>query len=376
MCAAAFLAVAFAGWGMSRLTVGASMVSYLYEDDPTYVAAIAVDRALGGSFPYEVLIRAHPDDDLLDPEDLAAIDAIEAYLDAIPFTGTPFSGVDFVKEARRVVLGHPPGRLEAPATRAEAAQLLLLLEGEGDIGRFLSDDHRHARIEVPIEAGAYEKVTQQGARIEADLQRLAGGRFDVEVTGLSRLMGAMEEYLVDSQIRSFGLAFLLVIGFIALFFRSLRAGLLSAIPNLLPLALTVGLMGWTGIRLDLTTVLLAPLLLGIVVDDTVHLMERVLGAVALGATVEESFREAVVDVGHALLITSLILAAGFMMPLLGSFRPNRAFGLLSMLSIALALVADLMVFPAVAACCPTWVVGGAANWSRRNGAGYAPGDAP
>ncbi len=360
--ALSLLAVVISGFGMARLTVGASMVSYFYEDDPVFVESLVIDEALGGSYPYEILVRAkEPDDDLLDPEDLATIEEIAQYMSTVPATGQPYSGVDFLKEARRVLLGEPPSKLALPASRQEAAQILLLIEGDGDMGRFLSDDHRTARIEAPIEGGAYEEVNKHRLEIERRITEIAGGRFDAEVTGLSRLMGAVEEYLLDSQIRSFALAFVLVLGFIAAFFRSVRAGLLSAIPNLLPLVLTVGVMGWTGVRLDMTTVLLAPLLLGIVVDDTVHVMDRVLGARSQGATVEDAFRESVVEVGHAVIMTSVILAFGFLTPAFGSFKPNLAFSLLSVLAISLAVLADLIVFPAVSSLWPGMVPGGPAR---------------
>lgn len=358
VAAVSLVGVVFAGFGMARITVGASMVTYFYDDDPVYVESLVVDEALGGSYPYEILVSAlGPDDDLLDPEDLAGIDEISAYMATVPATGQPYSGVDFLKEARRVLLGDPPSKLGLPASRQEAAQILLLLEGDGDIGRFLSDDHRQARIEAPIEGGAYEEVNKKRLEIERRIQEIGAGRFKAEVTGLSRLMGAVEEYLIDSQIRSFALAFVLVLGFIAAFFRSFRAGLLSAIPNLLPLILTVGVMGWIGVRLDLTTVLLAPLLLGIVVDDTVHVMERVISARRQGASVEDAFRGSVIEVGHAVIMTSVILAFGFLTPAFGSFKPNLAFALLSVLALSLAVLADLIVFPAVSSLWPGLVPG-------------------
>jgi predicted RND superfamily exporter protein len=170
-------------------------------------------------------------------------------------------------------------------------------------------------------------------------------------------MGQMEHYLVVSQRRAFGVAFLLVMGFIALLFRSARAGLLSAVPNLLPLLVTLGVMGWTGIRLDATTVMIAPLLLGIVVDDTVHVLERVLRGRREGRSVPAAFEASVGEVGHAVVLTTVILACGFLTPLLGSFKPNFFFAVLAALALVLALVADLVVFPAVASLAP-WLVAG------------------
>ena len=351
--AAAALAVAVGG--ASRLRTGSSLLSYVYEDDPMYVDTVAVDRAFGGAFPLEVYVEARGEADLLEPDTLRRIDSIAAELSALPASGEAFSGIDFLREARRVLLGDPPGRLALPATREEAAQILLLLEGRGDVGRYLADDHRSARVEVAVAGTAYEEMVAATPETERRLAELSGERMDATITGLARLMGGMEEYLLESQIRSFSLAFLLVGLLIALLFGSARVGLLAAVPNLLPLALMVGVMGFTGVKLDATNSMIAPLLLGIVVDDTVHVLERVTVARRRGCRVAEAFLVAVEEVGTAVLLTTVVLCAGFLTPILGSFRPNFYFAVLSVLALVLALLADLLVLPALGCLAPRLV---------------------
>ncbi len=352
--AGAVVAVGLAIAGIARLEVGSSMVSYFWDDDPVFVDGRAIDAHFGGALPGEVLVQAI-DGDLLEPEALEAMEACAAYMEAQEATGAALSPADLLREARRVLRGDPPGTSELPSTRAEAAQVLMLVEGDAEVDRFLTVDRTAARIEVPLEMARYEVLVDRLEELEAGLEQAAGGRVEARVTGLARLMGAMEKYLVDSQIRTFSLAFVLVLGCIAVFFRSWRAGLLSAVPNLFPLVLVLGLMGWTGIKLDLTTIMVAPLLLGLVVDDTVHVLERVLDARSEGATVPDAFGASVQEVGHAVLITSVILTAGFLCPVLGSFKPNFFFGVLTCTAIVLALVGDLLVFPAVGTLLPRLV---------------------
>ena len=353
--AAALVGLALAG--LPRLTVGASMTSYFWDDDPIYQQGLEIDRAFGGSLPAELLVEAIGDSTLLEPEALAKIDEVARYIATVDATGTPISAVDFLQEARRVLRSQPHGTKELPATRAEAAQILLMMEGDAEVERYLTFDRRSARVSVPVELGRYEEIVDRLPEIEAELDRIGGDVVNARVTGLARLMGGMEEYLVDSQITTFALAFVLVLGCIAVMFRSWRAGLLSAVPNLFPLVLVLGLMGWTGISLDLTTIMIAPLLLGLVVDDTVHVLERVLHARQEGASVDEAFVTSVSEVGHAVAITSAVLAAGFLCPALGSFRPNFYFAILSSLAIVLALLGDLIVFPAVGSLLPKLVKG-------------------
>jgi uncharacterized protein len=344
--------VAVAGIGLLRLDVGTEMSSYLWPTDPVFQDALVIDAGLGGSLPAEVLIEAPDGRDLLDPAALERIRQVGDYLEGDPTTGTSISSVDFLAEARRVLLGLPPEGLQLPASRAEAAQLLLLTEGTEEIGRFLSFDYTTARVEVPVRMGSYQGLVDRLPEVMEDLDAIADGVVTARVTGLVRLLGGMEVYLLATQVRSFGLAFILVLGCITLFFRSWRAGLLSAIPNLFPLVCVLGLMGLLDIRLSMTTVMVAPLLLGLVVDDTVHMLERVLHARGEGQPVDQAFRTAVQEVGHAVLITSVILACGLVVPALGSFRPNFHFATLSAVAVVLALLGDLLLFPAIGSLLP------------------------
>ena len=353
---AAVLLAGLACAGIPRITTGTSMTSYFYDDDPVYLESLALDRLVGGTLPLQVLVRPGEGvKDLLEPAAMRRMEALAAYVETLPATGRAISGLDFLKEARRVIMDDPPDRLVLPASRQEAAQILLLMEGEGDRVRYLSEDNLHARIEVPVAAGGYEALVAGVTEMERRLEEIAGSEVKASVTGLARLLAGMETYLFESQARSFSLAFVLVLGFIALLFSSVRVGLLSAIPNLLPLVLVLGVMGWTGVRLDATTVMIGPILLGIVVDDTVHMLERVLAARRAGETVPEAFTQAASRVGPAVVMTTVILAAGFLVPIMGSFRPNLYFALLCSLGLVLALVADLVVFPAVATLLP-WLV--------------------
>ncbi len=344
--------VALAAVGIGRLGVGTRLLSYFFTDDPVYRDALAADQALGGAHPLQVLVEARGEGDLLEPPAMERVEAIARLLDSKPATGQPLSGLDFVTEARRVFRGDPPGVLARPGSAAEAAQLLLMLESGDDRIRYLSLDNRRARVEVPVAASSYEELVAELPLLEEELAGIAGDVISARVTGLALLMGRMEAYLLASQLRSFALAFALVIGVIALAFRSVRIGLLSTIPNLLPLALVLGAMGWLGIQLDATTAMVAPILLGIAVDDTVHLLQGVQVERRAGGDVPQAFTAAAGRVGRALVLTTVVLVLGFLTPLLGSFKPNLHFALLSALALVLALLADLVVFPAVATLIP------------------------
>jgi predicted RND superfamily exporter protein len=157
----------------------------------------------------------------------------------------------------------------------------------------------------------------------------------------------MSRTLVHTQTRTFGLATVLVLGSIALALRSWQLGCIAALPNMLPPLLLFGLMGWCGIALSTATAMIASVVLGLIVDDTIHLLhrysrERAAGQAPLPA-VERSLR----STGRALLTTTLILTLGFWVGVLGSFLPTVHFSFLTGLTMILALVVELLMTPAV-----------------------------
>jgi hypothetical protein len=146
--------------------------------------------------------------------------------------------------------------------------------------------------------------------------------------------------------RSFLAAFFVVTALLVLLMRSLRLGLFSMIPNLLPIVFGIAFMGLAGIPLDPGTVMIGAIALGIVVDDTVHFMVRLRRHLAAGDDVTVAIRGGIAEVGRPIIITSMVLVTAFLMLMLASFTPNIHFGLVAAVVILVALLADLVLLPA------------------------------
>jgi hypothetical protein len=152
---------------------------------------------------------------------------------------------------------------------------------------------------------------------------------------------------VQSQIKSFTLAYVLIIGILFLAFWSIKYGGLSILPNLLPVTLIMGIMGWSGIALNNTTVMVASVALGIAVDDTVHYITRFRKERrSKKLTVQDALRKTTVSLGCAIIFTSMINMTGFLILLVLAFQPTREFGLLISCAMFLALIGDLIILPA------------------------------
>jgi len=158
----------------------------------------------------------------------------------------------------------------------------------------------------------------------------------------------MSKYLLESQIKGFSLAFLAVIGVLFIAFWSAKYGGLSIIANLLPIIFIIGIMGWSGITLNTGTVMVASVALGIAVDDTIHFISRFRKELKSNKSpVQNALRVTTVSVGRAILFTSVINIAGFLILLISGFQPTREFGMLIAMTLFFALIGDILVLPSV-----------------------------
>jgi predicted RND superfamily exporter protein len=158
-------------------------------------------------------------------------------------------------------------------------------------------------------------------------------------------MSEMEHYLLNSQIRSFVVAFFVISIMMFGLLRSVRLALFSMIPNLIPIALGLAFMVWVDIALDPGTVMIGCMAMGMVVDDTVHFMVR-LRRNLQSTELQEAIALSMAQTGRPIILTSLILAAGFLTLIVSRFTPNMAFGLVSAVVVVLAMAADLILLPA------------------------------
>ena len=157
----------------------------------------------------------------------------------------------------------------------------------------------------------------------------------------------MVDYIVDSQINGFAFAFAAVFAVIACALRSARLALLVLPSNVLPLLAVLGVMGAAGIRLDVATATIASVVLGLVVDDTVHFVHRLREELGRTADPEEALRATARTAGRAMLVTAIVMTLGFAVFGLAQIKSVAAFGLLIALAMGSSVVTDLLVLPAI-----------------------------
>lgn len=337
---------AMACLGLSRLAVGSNPINYLMEGDPVREDFEVVDERLGGSTSAEFLVRA-PDGGLLEPDLLQRLEGLQRWISGMPGIGPTLSIVDALKVMNRAMHGGDPSKTSLPRTRAQAAQQALFLEGRDDFDAFVQDEYSIGRISARVKLSDADEAISHMEEVEDRLAReFRGLPLELEPTGLIQLMAKVDQYVLWSQIRSFVIAFLAITPVMMLLLRSLRLGLFAMIPNLSPLLIGLGFMGYATIALDPGTAMIASVALGLVVDDSVHFLHRVREHSREGTSLEAAIRASMESTGRPIVVTSLVLAAGYGVLGLGSFAPNVYFGIVTALVVLVALVAALVVLPA------------------------------
>jgi predicted RND superfamily exporter protein len=308
-----------------------------------------VEENLRRAFTLELAVEIPAGRRVEEPEILGRVADLSARLAAVDGLGEPRSLLDPLSRLNRLIHDDDP-EFEHPAGREEVnAELLLLLtmQDPAALDRWLSLDHRSLRVAITAEAAS----SSDGAGVLEEVERIVSSLgpegWKVEITGPLRVHLDMVNEVQTTQLRSFVTALIAVLALVCVFLRSLPWALAAMVPTLLPVVTTLGAMGYWGIRLDMGTAMVAAVVLGIAVDDTVHLLVQIRRHRAAGEGADRAVEAAVAHVGRAVVTTSIALALGFFVLTLSSWESVASFGVLSGLAILGAMVSDLVVLPAL-----------------------------
>jgi uncharacterized protein len=362
--------------GILRLRVDTNHINFFGARHPLAQSARVIDGQLSGIYSFQIMLEGPPES-LATPESLRRMAQLEQELRAFDGVKKTRSAADYVRRVNRELHDGDPAADAVPADPAAVAQELLVLtlsgDGRRELGRVLTADYSRAQIDVKLRSMSSDVVLQLIDRADARAKAIFSGTgITPTTTGAGRLFSTLDHYLVESQISSFGTAFFTVFAVIFVVFRSARFGFLTIAPNLLPVLAVLGIMGFMGISMNIATVMVASVALGIVDDDTIHFINRYRREVAAGATTEEAIETATVHEGRASLTTAVINSLGFGVLLLSEYRPNAWFGGLLGLTMAVAFLAEVFILPATITLMPGWF--GADALRRRKPGHRSPGE--
>ena len=314
-----------------------------------------IDAVLGGSVSFEVVLERPAGRDGRDPETLKRLAALGEDLETRPrdgyVSGQSVSLADIVKEVHRALHDDRPESHVVPDDREAVAQALLLFESAGsdDLEDVVSSDYQTLRMAVRMpwrDSVHYRKFFELA---EQDMHAALGEFGEPALTGVFAILVRSIAAVVSSMASSYVFSFLGIGAMMILLLGSARWGLLAMIPNVFPILLTLGVMGYFGLPLDSFTLMIGAIALGVCDDDTIHAMHHVRTLHRQGVPLEKAVVATLSTTGRAMLVTSVILSVGFLGFTLSSMGNLVNFGWLVTLTIMTAFVSEVLLGPALLA---------------------------
>ncbi len=346
-------------YGTSSVKIDSNLVELTKQDSPIRITYELVDKQMMGGQTLEFMLKMNQRDAFKNAEVLQVLDSFSRHLqEKYPeFVVKTFSLADFVKDTHKVMQGGREEFEHIPDDSILTAQLLYLFDNANaeDRREIVNDNYSSSHLTVQLKnKGSYE-YTQFFAQVQADLQQYFAvlkphyPDMEVSVTGSLALMMELVDHISWAQLKSFAFALLIITVLMMFSLGSVQAGLISMVPNLLPAFFTFGVMGLLNIPLDTDTLIIAPLIIGIAVDDTIHFIAHYRDAWFESGDVNQALHSTLKEVGQAVTFTTLILGIGFSMLAFSDYMGLAKTGIFGSLSIVVALTSDLLLLPALIA---------------------------
>ncbi len=345
--------VVLAAIGLSRLTFSHNILSWLPEEMPVRTATEVTDANLKGSVTLELVLDTGRENGLYDPLVLKKMEQLAAELEenkdkSMP-VGKVMSVADIIKEIHQALNENRPDFYVVPDDAKLIPQEFLLFENSGsdDLEDVVDSRFQLARITIKMpwqDAMHYVPIISQ---VETRAKEIFGDQVQITTTGIMALFGRIIYAAIHSAAISYLIAFAVITVMMIFLIGSVRLGILCMIPNLAPIAATLGLMGWIGLPMDMFTMLIGSIAIGIAVDDTVHFVYNYRRYFNEYGSNEAAIHHSFHTVGRAMFTTTVVLSLGFFIFMFASMSNLFYFGLLTGIALLLALAADFLLAPAL-----------------------------
>jgi predicted RND superfamily exporter protein len=333
--------------GMWRIKIDIDYFHFFKPNSETSIGIAEINRRLSGAVTFDIIIEGRQPGVLEDSNTLQRIAELQTFAEQQKDANgqgidRSLSVVDFIKHLNRAFHDNDPRHYAIPPDENLIQELL---SDRDQLRGFLSPDGRTARILVrsnlfgsQMMATAIREIEKRGSELLPDSRVFATGTFV--------LLNRTSDQIADEQVQSVSIALVTIYLMLSILFRSPRIGMTALVPNLIPVLFFFGFMGWYGIALNLTTSLVASVVLGLAVDNSVQFIVRFRRVQYETSSLREAIIESMRLSGRPIIYANVALAAAFAVFSLSSFEPIGSFGLLSAVTIIGCLIEDLVLLPA------------------------------
>jgi len=333
-------------WVSLSLEVNSDPFKYFAPNVPVRAANEYIESAVGGARGIEVIVDAGREDGVKDPGFLRKVDQLQQWIESQPQVTRAISVIDALKATHRALNGDKPEFYRIPDDKATVAQELFLYTLNLPQGMDLNDRvtirNDALRVSVLWKIPTSREVIKMADDIVARAKQLG---LDADVTGKYYVFDSMNRYVAITFLWSFATASFTIALIMLIMFRSIKLTLISMIPNILPVLFGGAVLKMMNQPLDLGTVMVASVCLGIAVDDTIHIMVGWQRDVAGGMTPMEAMCEVMAHHTRPIIVTTIVLSLSFCAFLVADFTPNLYFGVLTGIVLAFAMFWDLTLTP-------------------------------
>lgn len=338
--------------GIYQIQITGSRVEDLPKDTEFFQDIRFFEEEFGGIMPVEFVIDTQRKNGVAKPATLKRIDRLDAEISEIPELSKPVSIVNLVKYSKQAFYNGLPKYYQLPTSQENTFIMDYIKNSEGDgnlLQSFVDTTGQTARMTTFMR----DVKTTRMEEIEKDLLQtiekiFPAERYSVYMTGKALLFLKGTKYLVKNLLLSLALAIGLISIFMAYLFRSARMIMISLVPNLLPLVITAGLMGYLGVPIKPSTILVFSIAFGISVDDTIHFLAKYRQElVANRWQIKKSVYNALRETGVSMFYTSIVLFFGFSVFTISSFGGTQALGGLVSATLLFAMLSNLILLPSL-----------------------------
>ncbi len=344
-------------YGATQVKIDSQILDQ-YPKDSTFAQSVKVaDEKMMGAYSMVLYLDFKEEFALQDPKVLNALDELQRKFETKypKYVVKTSSIADVVKDANRKLNGNAQDYYRIPETREMLSQTLFLFNSANpsERQRLIDDSYRKANVKISLHSYGsyeyYEVFKQMRGDIDETMVKLKTDypKTEISITGVFALAMQAAQYLTSNQAVTFGIAIVAVSVILLLVFGSVRVGLIALLPNLIPALLTLGLLGIAGVPLDFYTMMLAPIIIGISIDDTVHFMSQYQRQLQEHGDVSAALRSTMLESGPGVVFTSLILGLGFGIMAIASATGTSNMGKFGALAIFMGLLNDLFLLPAM-----------------------------
>ena len=340
--------------GINKIKVSGSIIEDMPKKAPFFKDIIFYEQEFDGVMPLEIVVDTKRPKGALKSSTLSRIEELQETIEEIPELSKPVSIVNVVKYSKQAFYNGNPDFYELPTKQEEAFILSYIKNSvqkgnENMLKSYVDSTGRYARITTFMRDIGTDKMEKIEVRLQDKINHIfPKERYEVTLTGKAYVFEKGTHYLIGNLVQSLLFAILLIALLMAYLFRSFKMIIVSLIPNLLPLIMTAGLMGYFGIPIKPSTILVFSIAFGISVDDTIHFLAKYRQELkANNWKIKRAVYSTLKEAGISMFYTSVVLFLGFSVFTLSSFGGTVALGGLVATTLLFAMLSNLILLPAL-----------------------------